>query len=273
MTPARTPAGATMNDIPLHRRFLHYSELPYSLRVLYTAVLLVLGLAYTFALIYLYHNYAGRAGGESMMLTYQDVVVAYRGSDQGSRLEAALRGPMRNMLPADEMQPIMKWVQEGADRLKYEEQIKPVLEKRCYSCHDGSNPHLANLSDFATLKKVAERDTGADIFTLVRVSHIHLFGLTMVFFIVGVIFSHAYVRPVWLKCAVIAVPFVSLTLDIGSWYITKLFAPFAAVVILGGALMGLSFAFMWVVSMYQLWFSPPPAVVAERGEVDARTIA
>jgi hypothetical protein len=28
--------------------------------------------------------------------------------------------------------------------------------------------------------------------------------------------------------------------------------------------MGLCFAFMWVVSMYQMWFSRTPAAVAER---------
>jgi hypothetical protein len=262
-----------MSEVPLHRLYLHYSELPYSLRVLYTAVLLVLGLAYSFAGIYLYHSYAGRAGGNPMLLTYQDVVVAYRGTGQGSRLEAALRGPMRNMLPADEVEPILSWVKHGAERTRYEQQVKPVLEKRCYSCHDGTNPHLVNLSDFDSLKKVAERDTGTDIFTLVRVSHIHLFGLTMVFFIVGMIFSHAYVRPVWLKCAVIALPFVSLTIDIGSWYITKLFQPFAAVVMLAGALMAFSFAFMWIVSFYQLWFSAPPVPVAERGQTEARVVA
>src|SRR3954464_14707409 len=102
-----------MSEVPLHRLYLHYSELPYSLRVLYTAVLLVLGLAYVFAGIYLYHTYAGRAGGSPMVLSYQDVVVAYRGSGQGSRLEAALRGPMRTMLPADQIAPITTWIKEG----------------------------------------------------------------------------------------------------------------------------------------------------------------
>ena len=53
-----------MSDVALHRHYLHYSELPYSMRVLYTAALLVLSLGYLFALIYLYHTYAGRAGGD-----------------------------------------------------------------------------------------------------------------------------------------------------------------------------------------------------------------
>ncbi|MDH4174959.1 MAG: elongation factor-1 alpha, partial [Betaproteobacteria bacterium] len=125
-------------------------------------------------------------------------------------------------------------------------------------------PHLVNLNGYDNVLKVTERDTGAGIFTLVRVSHIHFFGLAFVFFILGTIFSHAYVRPVWFKCTVVALPFISLTLDIGSWYFTKLYHPFAWVVMIGGALMGLSFAFMWVVSMYQMWFTRPPKVVVYR---------
>jgi len=77
-------------------------------------------------------------------------------------------------------------------------------------------------------------------------------------------FSHAYVRPVWFKCAVVALPFVAIAMDVSSWYFTKLFHPFALVVMAAGALMALSFAIMWVVTMYQLWFSPPPEVVVRR---------
>jgi len=77
------------------------------------------------------------------------------------------------------------------------------------------------------------------------------------------------VRPVWFKCAVVATPFFALVLDIGSWYFTKLYQPFAWVVIGGGTLMGLAFAFMWAVSLYQLWFSPTPAPVIQRGTPNA----
>ena len=187
-----------MSETPLHRLYSHYSELPCSLRVMYTAALCILGSGYLFALIYLVHVYSGR-DGNPMNLSYEDLVIAYAGSGKGSKLESALRGPMSNMLPADEAKVIVTWVQKGADGDKYESQIKPTIEKRCMSCHDGSNPHLANLSGQDNLKKVTEQDTGTDIFTLVRVSHIHLFGMTFIFFIVGTIFSHAYLRPVWLK--------------------------------------------------------------------------
>jgi len=252
-----------MADVPLHRMYRHFSEMPYSLRVLYTATLLVLGLGYVFALIYLFHTYSAK-DGNPLTLSYQDIVVAYTGSGKGSRLEAALRGPMRAMLPAEELEPVISWVQDGAQREGYEKTISAIIGKRCLACHDGSNPHLVNLRSYDHMQKVTERDTGTGIFTLVRVSHIHLFGITFIFFLMGTIFSHAYVRPVWLKCAVVALPFVFLAVDVFSWYFTKLFHPFAFVVMGAGALMGASFAYMWVVSMYQLWFSATPAAVSKR---------
>ncbi len=253
-----------MSDAPLHRMFHHYSEMPYSHRVLYTATLLVLGLGYLFALIYLYNTYAGRAGGNPMMLSYDDIVTAYSGNGKASRLATALGGPMRDMLPHEESSTIMTWLQEGAKPDVFESDVKPIIEKRCLLCHDGSNPHLPNLSNYENVKNVTSADTGTPIVTLVRVSHIHLFGLTFIFFIMGFMFSNAYVRPVWFKCAAIALPFAAVVSDISSWYFIKLYHPFAWVVIGGGAVMGMCFAFMWLVTMYQLWFSKPPQMVLAR---------
>ena len=256
--------GPTMSEIPLHRHYLHYSELPYSQRVLYTATIIVLGIGYLFALLNLYFTYAGRGGGNPVMLTAEDLIVAYSGSGKGSRLEGALRGPMSTMLPADERNAVLAWAAEGGARPPYEKSVAPVLEKRCMLCHDGSNPHLPNLNGYDNLKKMTEKDTGAAIPTLVRVSHIHLFGITFIFFILGSMFSHAYVRPVWFKCSIVALPFVAIMVDIISWYIIKLFHPFVYVEITAGAVMGLCFAIMCLVTLYQMWFSPTPTAVRER---------
>ena len=252
-----------MSETPVHRLYYHYSELPWSVRVLYTAVLLVLGLAYLFAGIYLIHSYSSK-DGNPMTLSYDDIVIAYSGSGKGSRLEGALRGSMSAMLPFDERATLLDWAREGADRTKFEAGIRPILDKRCLACHDGSNPNLPNLNGHDNVLKVTEADTGTALFTLVRVSHIHLFGLTLVFFLVGTIFSHAYVRPVWFKCSVVALPFICLVLDISSWYFTKLYNPFAWVVMIAGGVMGLSFTYMWIISMHQMWFARTPSAVTGR---------
>ena len=253
-----------MTDLPLHRNFSHYSELAYSQRVLYTAALLVLGFGYLFALLNVYFTYAGKAGGNPMMLTPQDLIVAYSGTGKASRLESALRGPMSTMLPSDELNKVVAWAQTGAPRAEYEKVVRPILDQRCMACHDGSNPHLPNLNGYDHLKKVTEKDTGATVATLVRVSHIHLFGVTFIFFLVGLMFTHAYVRPVWLKCTIIAFPFLAIMVDVSSWYIIKLFHPFVFVEMSAGMLMAACFGIMWLVTMYQLWFSATPQKVAER---------
>jgi hypothetical protein len=252
-----------MDEFPLHRHYLHYSELPYSQRVLYTATLLVIGTAYILALLQVYFTYAGRSGNPNM-ISYEDIVVGYSGNKQGSRLESALRGPMASMLPSDDRQVIFTWLADGASRTTYDKQIKPILDNKCMACHGGTNPHLVNLSDYDGVKKMTAVDTGPTVATLVRVSHIHLFGLTFIFFLMGLMFSHAYVRPVWLKCTIVAVPFVAILVDVSSWYIIRYFNPFALVEILAGMLMAACFAFMWLVTMYQMWFSTTPSAVLQR---------
>jgi hypothetical protein len=246
----------------LHPGYQHFSQLPYSVRFLYTAALCILGMGYLFALVYLFHTYAGKDGDPSSV-SAEDLVIAYSGSGKGSRLESALSGSMSAMLPKEEVAQVKAWVQAGADKDRYEKEVRPILEKRCMQCHDGSNPHLPNLNGYDNVQKVTEKDTGTPIFTLVRVSHIHLFGVTFIFFVMGTIFSHAYLRPVWLKCAVIVVPFGSIAADVLSWYVTKYYHPFAWVVMGTGAITGLCFAFMWVLSMLQMWVLAPPAAVRE----------
>jgi hypothetical protein len=191
------------------------------------------------------------------------MVIAYSGSGKASRLETALSGSMSAMLPKEEIAPIIAWAQAGGERERFEKEVRPTLDKRCMQCHDGSNPHLPNLSGFDNVKKATEKDTGTPLFTLVRVSHIHLFGLTFIFFLMGTIFSHAYLRPVWLKCAIVVLPFVSIAVDILSWYVTKYYHPFAWVVMASGGVTGLCFGFMWVLSMLQMWVLKPPGAVRD----------
>ena len=197
------------------------------MRVLFTATLLILGLGYLFALLNIYFSYARASRGQ-----FDDAHVrGHRGGLFGKRARLDPGGrparadghhaaSRRKNSPA-ELGP------SGRRAPDLRLHIKPIIDKRCVICHDGSNPHLPSLSDYDGLKKVSALDTGASIASLVRLSHIHLFGMTFIFFVVGLIFSHAYIRPVWFKCAVIGLPFVGIGVDVSSWYFIKLFHPFA----------------------------------------------
>lgn len=251
-----------MKQQPVHHTYLHFQELPPSMRMLFTGTLIVLGCGYMFAMIYIFESHAGRDGDPS--LSVQDLIIAYSGSKEGSRIEAALLGPMSKMLSPAEAGVISQWAHEGADKAVYEQKVKPIVDKRCMTCHDGSNPHLPNLNGFDNIVKMAETDSGVNISTLVRVSHIHLFGMTFIFFIMCFIFTHALVNPFWLKCVVVAVPFLCIVLDVFSWYLTKIYEPFAWVVMISGAFMGTAFAYMWIVSFYQMWFYKLPKEYRDR---------
>ncbi len=240
----------------VHRLYFHYSEYPPSMRVLFTGTLLVLGLAYMFAMVQTYVSHAARDGSPG--LSVEDLIIAYSGSKEDSRLEAALKGPMIDMIEPDDSARITVWIHDGASQDTYSETVQPILEDNCVGCHDGSNPHVPNLTKFDEVLKLTESDTGVSVYTLIRVSHIHLFGITFIFFIMGFIFTHALIRPVWLKCLVVGIPFLAIILDIGSWYLTKIHPGFAWVVYIGGICMAFSFAFMWVTTMYQMWFMRAP---------------
>ncbi len=247
----------------MHQRFtLHFSHLPIVQRLLYTGAIGVLSFGYLFAMIYIFESHHNRDGKPG--LSVQDIIIAYSGSKTGTKLESALKGPMSGMLPADENVQIIDWLHDGAKQEKYDAGLKDIFNERCIACHNNRNPHLPALESYEGVKKMAEEDRGADIFTLVRVSHIHLFGLTFIFFMVSSVFVHAYLRHEWLKIAIIVIPFVSIILDIFSWYLTKLYQPFAWVVIGSGALMGMSFAIQVIISFYQMWLYTLPDNVQQQ---------
>ena len=251
-----------MTDQPVHRLYRHFQELPVSMRVLFSGALLVLGLGYMFAVLYVFAAHSAADGRPG--LSVDDIKITYSGSKETTPLEKALRGPMSGMLPQQDLQTMLEWIRDGADKRGYNAGIETIVVTNCLNCHDGSNPHLSNLDGFDNIQTVVAQDTGADLYTLVRVSHIHLFGLTFIFFIMGFIFSHAYLRPIWFKGLIIAAPFAGVIMDVLGWYVTKVFTPFALVVLIAGAINGVSFAVMWFVSMYQMWIYKVPDKLSQR---------
>jgi len=235
-----------------------FEALPNSLKVLYTMLLTTLGVGYIFALIQIFETHAGLDGKPG--LSVQDIQIAYRGDRSGTRLESALRGPMSGMASAEEAGRIIDWIHAGGLMSKtYKEEVEPILKARCQGCHNGSNPGLPNLMTFEGVEAVSQTDTGVSVSTLVRVSHIHLFGITFIFGFLGLIFSHSYIRMPYVKSTLIAIPFASILFDIASWWLTKVAGPFGYFVIFSGGLMGLSFAMQWIISFYQLWFFRCPS--------------
>jgi hypothetical protein len=55
----------------------------------------------------------------------------------------------------------------------------------------------------------------------------------------------------------VIVPYLSILADIGSWWLTKFDPVFGAVVVVGGAIMGLSLAAQILLAVSEMWLAVP----------------
>ncbi len=234
------------------KHYSRFADISISEKILNTVFLLTIGLGYLTALANLYYTYQGRDGVAG--LSVNDIVAMYHGSNSQTRLGAAINGIMEaNLKYKSDKEVILKWVYEGAEEDAYKEKIAPILNRDCILCHTPSiNASLPDLTNYAGVAEVAHSD-GKPIPALIRVSHIHLFGIAFILFFVGKIFILCHMN-VYVKRIAVVIPFVAMLLDVLSWFITKSIPEFAYVVVGCGALMGFSMGMQIVVSIYQMWF-------------------
>ncbi len=227
-------------------------------KLLFTCYLLLIGSAYLMAMYYLYTSHQGHDGKPGVSI--EDVADTYYGNRSGSRLEAAIRGPMAGYIQIEDRHIIVEWLKNGAPKKEYSSLIHPILTKTCLQCHTpASGLNIPNLSTYSGIQEVAKVDTGESIHTLVKLSHIHLFGIGLVLFVLGYIFIHS-VLPNWIKYALIVMPFMAIFTDILSWFLTKWDPIYAYTVVIAGGLLGLSLSLQILISLYQIWFLRPDTI-------------
>jgi hypothetical protein len=230
-------------------------QLPLPFRALFTSFMLMIGFGYLMALCYLFmldilpHQQMG-------MGVVAGIEMKYHGDREGSRLEAALRGVMADRLDDGDKDRLLDWVRSGAPESGYPS-VKPIFDKNCIACHNPSTGlPVPPLNSYPNVRKLAQVDSGTSIEQLARVSHIHLFGISMIFLLTGTIFSFSAL-PQSARVLLVVLPYLSITADIGSWWLTHFFPLFGAIVVFGGAIMGLSMAMQIVVSLWEMWLPAP----------------
>jgi hypothetical protein len=233
-----------------------FQDCSVSEKLLDTIFLLTIGLGYLFALGHMYYSHEGRDGKPG--LSVQDVEIAYYGAHQKTRLGAALDGSMGvNLEFPEQKQIIFDWISKGADIDEFNTKVAPIMNANCVMCHSSaSGMGVAPLTNYQEVVELTRGDTGASIQSLVRVSHIHIFGIAFILFFVGRIFILCEMLPI-VKRVMVVVPFIAILFDILSWYATKIIPGFSYVVVISGGLMGLSLCGQIFVSIYQMWFYKP----------------
>ncbi|MFQ5848627.1 MAG: hypothetical protein ACE5IQ_13270 [Candidatus Methylomirabilales bacterium] len=105
--------------------------------------------------------------------------------------------------------------------------------------------------------EIGELKTAAKVWIrtplLIQTSHTHLFGMTLIAGLLGLIFLFSSLGE-WKKAAILSLPFVGTVLDIGGMWLTRfVWQPFAALVLLGGSLFALGYLLITSIALYELW--------------------
>lgn len=229
------------------------NELDTPVKVLFTGYLTTVAVGYLFALIQILFTH-GMADGK-VGLSIDDIVYSYYGNRSGTVLENKLAGSMKGKANEQETFKIIQWIRDGAEKDEYTEQgVDKIVEAKCVLCHNEAAGSLPDFTKFENIEEVTVEDDGATFSSLTRVSHIHLFGISFIFMFVGLIFSFSTTAPSKYKSIAIGMPYAFLIIDILSWWLTKLHPMFASLIMVAGGGMGVSFAFMWIVSIKEMWF-------------------
>lgn len=244
--------AAEGNIVP--QRFYHRTV---SEKLLYTSFLLLVGLGYLMATAYLFVTHEMNDGKPGLSVT--DVANSYYGNRSGTRLEAALRGPMSGNISSEDTEVMVAWLKDGAEEEHFAKDIKPILDKTCLACHvQSSGMNIPDLSSYAGIHKFAEVDTGMSMASLLKLSHIHLFGISLLLFMLGSIFIQCEIN-VWFKRFLVVSPMLAVFVDVLSWFLTKYDSHYAVVVIAAGGVLGMSMALQILISLYQIWTLKSPA--------------
>ncbi|MGD8592172.1 MAG: hypothetical protein PVF82_05030, partial [Gammaproteobacteria bacterium] len=169
-------------------------------------------------------------------------------------------GPMAPQLKSlEERNKIVDWLKSGETQGQFRKVVQPILQKDCLQCHNPkSGLNIPDLSSYQGVMKVAQVDTGTSVATLVKLSHIHLFGIGLLLLSIGMIFRHTEL-PTALKNSITITPFVAVFVDILAWYLTKWDPVYAYTVVVAGAFLGLALAVQILLPLWQMWFWRRPA--------------
>lgn len=195
-------------------------------------------------------------------LSYSDVVAAFHGRPGASLLTSKISpgGSMAEHLPsATDRDVIWRWVASGAAKSEFAP-VSEILSRRCIRCHNpGGKMRQVPFAEsreqapvYELVQPLTAANTGMSWASLAKSSHAHLFGLATLFAVAGWVFLGTR-APERLKAAAVSLPFAALLIDVGSWWLTKLHAAFAAGIVAAGALMGVAFAVLIAWPLWEMW--------------------
>lgn len=228
-------------------------KLPAPQKLVISLCLLTIGVGYLIAMYNLYLTYNLTDGEPGLSVT--DLRRAFYGNRETTKLAAKIDGgSMAQFLhrPGDR-EKVLSWIQDGAAEPGYQAVVRPILQDNCIRCHNPNGlQRFAPLTSYEEVMAVTQIDRGEPVSLWARVAHTHVQSIGLIFFVLAGIFSFTNLGERW-KIAIVALPFVMLLIDFGSRYLTKYFPGLVYLMLVSGAGIGLLFAIMILVPIYEMW--------------------
>ncbi len=230
-------------------------SLPASAKIAITAFLILTGISYLLGFMNIYFTYSPIDKQEGLSLN--DIRIAFYGAREETKLEKAIDGTMREYFATDdEYKRVKDWIHAGAGEKEFEP-VKAIFDNSCNSCHS-KDVKVAGvaLDSYDEVKPFLAQDTGKSISRLVSLSHTHLFSIVAIMFLLSLVFSFTLFSDK-IKQSIFGLAFFAAALDIGAWWLAKFSASLAPLVLIGGALVAISFALLILLSLYDMWVRKP----------------
>lgn len=227
--------------------------IPISSKIAITGFLVAAGIGYLlgFANIYLTYSPIDEKPGMSV----QDVAFAFYGKREATKLEKAVDGSMKTYFQNEgDYKAVKAWLAAGGSESGFA-QVKPIFDSSCSTCHSTASK-VANVvtEKYSDVSQYLAQDTGKSIGRLVGISHTHMLATAPLLFLLAFVFAFTrYTER--LKALVMGFAFFAILLDIGSWWLAKLSAGLAALVIVGGVSLAVSFAALILLSLTEMWLT------------------
>jgi len=225
--------------------------IPVSSKIAITGFLIAAGIGYLlgFANIFLTYSPVDEKPGMSV----RDVALAFYGKRETTRMEKAIDGSMKTYFTSEgDYKAVKAWLAAGGRETEFV-QVKPIFDGSCGACHSTA-AKVANVvtEKYSDVSQYLAQDTGKPIERLVSISHTHMLATAPLLFLLAFVFSFTR-YPEGRKALVMGFAFFALLLDIGSWWLAKLAAGLAVMVIVGGVFLALSFAALILMPLYEMW--------------------
>lgn len=267
---------------------LNELDLPY--KILISGFLIVLSSGFGVAQLYLRYTTSKADGVDGLGM--DDITATYHGLPGNTSFKKNVLGAMNHFfsesqnpgekLTAEEQADVdlcVAWNNAGAPEAGYwDKELKEktkdpksvyrvLLNRGCLDCHAADATMKGNKKDspldsYTNMAKVLKPDTGMPVGRLLSLMHIHLLGMGMMITLVLTALSFTSTHRL-IRTALIVAGLSSVLFDVLGWGAVKFGgAPFAPVVMLGGAMMAGSFGLSVALTLYDIWLKKHKAPAA-----------